>query len=84
MGKFRSGILDGKNVSKISELKSIDLPGSNDISEKEELLPAFPSSSELKLASNFFTLSSPATSVIQCISCKSYLLFNMYILIVEM
>lgn len=49
MGKFGSRILDGKNVSKIPKLKGIDLPGTNNISEKEELLSAFLPSSETKL-----------------------------------
>lgn len=40
MGKFGSGILDGKNVSKIPKLKAIDLTQSNNTSEDEKLLPA--------------------------------------------
>lgn len=60
MGKFGSGILDGKTVSKILKLKGIDLPRCNNISEDEELLPALCPSSEPKLQFQtlFFTFSS--------------------------
>jgi len=84
MGKSGSGILDGKNVSKIPKMKSITLAGSNNISEKEELLLTLPPSSQPKLQfQTFFNLTSPANSAFQCISHKLYLLFDMYIRIVE-
>lgn len=54
MGKFGSGILDGKSVSKTPKLKGIDLPGSNDTSEDEKLLPALSPSSEPKSQFQFF------------------------------
>lgn len=57
MGKFGSGILDGKSVSKIPKLKGITLPGSNDTSEDEKLLPVFCPSTEPKLQfQTFFNL----------------------------
>lgn len=72
MGKFGSGILDGKNVSKIVKLKGIALPESNNISEDEKLLPALCPSSEPKLQfQTFFFLPSLANSTFQYISCKS-------------
>lgn len=49
MGNFGSGILDGKSVSKILKLKGIALPGSNDTSEGEKLLPALCPSTEPKI-----------------------------------
>lgn len=75
MGKFGSGILDGKSVSKTPKLKGIDLLGSNDTSEDEKLrnffqlfLPAVNLNYSFNL---FFTLPFLANSTFQYISYKS-------------
>lgn len=76
MGKFGSGILDGKNVSKITKLKGIHLPGS--VIRKQKFLQLF--FPAVSYCSDFFVclfcLNFPSKFclLVYCIQILSYIL----------